>query len=617
MSDQGPTVFKERYELHRKLARGGMSDVYLARDQVLDRPVAVKVLFPEYAKDPTFVERFRREAQAAAKLNHPNVVAVYDWGEELGTYFIAMEYVEGRSLSEIIRAEGPLPPRRVAEITADVASALGFAHRNGVVHRDVKPGNVIVETSGQVKVADFGIAQALAGNEQAQLTRAGAVMGTATYFSPEQAQGKQVDQRSDLYSLGCVMYEMLATRPPFQGESPVAIAYKHVQEQPPRLSALGVQVPAPLDAIVMKSLAKEASGRYQSAEELRADLRRFLEGQPVTAAIAGAAIAASGLAAAGAAPDATIAMPATTAIAATGAVRTPPPADDYYAPRRRGSGVFVGLLVLLLIGLGVALFYIGSNLSSKSSKKQVVVPTVVHLPVDVATSQLQNAGFKVNRQDVPNDKEPPGQVYDQDPKGQSTADDGSTVTITVSQPVGDADVPPVTGLPQNTAETQLKAAGFAVVINQEADEKIEKGLVISQSPNAGTKAPKGSNVTIIVSTGKNSIEIPDVAGESVDRAIADLLKAGFKSTSQKNEFSPDVPKGKVIKTEPGAGSKADPESTTVLIVISNGPETTTTTAPPATTTTTKPPATTTTKPPATSTTVAPTTTSTPPTTVAP
>jgi serine/threonine-protein kinase len=610
MPDQGPTVFKDRYELHRKLARGGMSDVYLARDQVLDRPVAVKVLFPEYAKDPSFVERFRREAQAAAKLNHPNVVAVYDWGEELGTYFIAMEYVEGRSLSEIIRAEGPLPPRRVAEITADVASALGFAHRNGVVHRDVKPGNVIVETSGQVKVADFGIAQALAGNEQAQLTRAGAVMGTATYFSPEQAQGKQVDQRSDLYSLGCVMFEMLATRPPFQGESPVAIAYKHVQEQPPRLANFGVQVPAPLDAIVMKSLAKQPADRYQSAEDLRADLRRFLDGQPVTAAMAGAALAASGLAAAGTMANPTVAMPATTAVAATGAVRTIPPPDDYYAPRRRGSGVFIGLLVLLLIGLGVALFYIGSNLSSKSSKKQVLVPTVLHMQVDQATAALTNAGFKVDRRDAPNDKEPPGQVYDQDPKGQTSADEGSTVVINVSQPVGDVDVPPVTGLPQSTAETQLKAAGFEVVVNQEADEKVEKGFVISQNPDAGTKAAKGSKVTIIVSTGKRSVEIPDVSGETVDRAIADLLKAGFKSTSQKTEFSNDVPKGKVIKTEPGAGSKADPESTTVLIVISGGPETTTTTAAPTTTTTKPPPTTTTTKPPATTTTtVAPTTTS--------
>src|SRR4051812_3214439 len=255
MSDQGPTVFKDRYEVRHKLARGGMSDVYLARDRVLDRPVALKVLFPEYAKDATFVARFRREAQAAARLNHPNIVSVFDWGEETGTYFIAMEYIEGRSLSEIVRAEGPMPQRRAAEVTADVASALGFAHRNGVIHRDVKPGNVMVERGGQVKVADFGIAQAIGGPEQTQLTRAGSVMGTATYFSPEQAQGRQVDPRSDLYSLGCVLFEVLTGRPPFTGDSPVAIAYKHVQEAPPRPSSVA-QVPAPLDAIVMKCLGK-------------------------------------------------------------------------------------------------------------------------------------------------------------------------------------------------------------------------------------------------------------------------------------------------------------------------------------------------------------------------
>ncbi len=607
MSDQGPTVFKQRYELHRKLARGGMSDVYLARDQILDRPVAVKVLFPEYAKDATFVERFRREAQAAAKLNHPNVVAVYDWGEELGTYFIAMEYVEGQSLSEIIRAEGPLPARRAAEIAADVASALGFAHRNGVVHRDVKPGNVLIETSGQVKVADFGIAQALSGNEQAQLTRAGSVMGTATYFSPEQAQGKQVDQRSDLYSLGCVLFEMMASRPPFIGESPVAIAYKHVQEQPVTPTSLGATVPAPLEAIIMKSLKKDPSDRYQSAEDLRADLRRFLDGQPVVAASeAGAALAAAGLAAAGANPNATTAMPATSAIPSSAPIAIPP--DDYYPPRRRGSGIFIGILVLLLIALGVGLFFAASNMSSKSSKKQVTVPTVVNLPVDQATTLLTNAGFKVNRLDLPNDKVEVNRVFDQDPKGQSAADDGATVTISVSQGVGDTDVPNVVNATEVAAKTQLANAGFVPISNQQASDTIQKGLVISQTPNAGTKAAKGSNVTIVVSTGKQAIEIPDVSGMSPVAAANKLDQAGFKS-STKNEFSDSVAKGKVIGTDPDAGSKADPSTITVVILVSNGPETTTTTAAP-TTTTTKPPATTTTTKPATTTTAAAVTTTT-------
>src|SRR5689334_2339267 len=248
MSEQ--QVFNGRYELHRRIARGGMADVFLARDQLLDRPVAVKVLFPEYANDPSFVERFRREAQSAANLNHPNIVAVYDWGEEQGTYFIVMEYVEGRSLADILRTEGPLHPQRAAEIASDIAAALGFAHRNGVIHRDIKPGNVLVSPNGQVKVADFGIARALGAAAEENLTQAGSVMGTATYFSPEQAQGLALDPRSDLYSLGVVLYEMVTGRAPFTGDSPVAIAYKHVQEQPPRPRNVNPDVPVALEAII-------------------------------------------------------------------------------------------------------------------------------------------------------------------------------------------------------------------------------------------------------------------------------------------------------------------------------------------------------------------------------
>ena len=607
MSDQGPTVFKGRYELHRKLARGGMSDVYLARDQVLDRPVAVKVMFPEYAKDPTFVERFRREAQAAARLNHPNVVSIYDWGEELGTYFIAMEYVDGQSLSEIIRGEGPLQPRRVAEITTDVAAALGFAHRNGVVHRDVKPGNVIIETSGQVKVADFGIAQAMSGGEEAALTRAGAVMGTATYFSPEQAQGKPVDPRSDLYSLGCVMYEMLTTRPPFSGDTPVAIAYKHVQEAPVPPSQLGVAVPAPLEAIVMKLLAKDRENRYASAEDLRADLKRYLDGQPVSAApyVAAGALAGAAVAAA----PATMAMPATSAVPTGPPTGYVPEADVYDQPRRRGAGVIIGILVLLLIALAVGLVYWASNISKTGAKKTVTVPTVVNLPVDQATTNLTNAGFKVNSQLVPNDKVQTGIVFDQDPKGQAQADDGSTVNISVSQGIGQGEVPSVVGQPESSALAQLQNAGFVPVPQQQADDTVQKGLVISQTPNGGSKLDKGSKVTIVVSTGKQAVEIPDVTGQTSSNAANKLGQLGFK-TSVKSETNNDVPKDRVIRTNPAAGAKADPSSTTVELVISSGPEATTTTLPPTTTTTKAPTTTTTAPPPTTTSTSAPATTTT-------
>ena len=277
MSDQQPTIFNDRYELHRQIARGGMAEVYLARDLLLDRPVAVKVLFDEFAHDANFVERFRREAQAAANLNHPNIVSVYDWGEQQGTYFIVMEYVEGRSLADILKTEGPLHPDRAAEIAVDISAALGFAHRNGLIHRDIKPGNVLVSPNGQIKVADFGIATAMSPGQN-ELTQAGTVMGTATYFSPEQAQGHQIDPRSDLYSLGVVLYEMLLGKPPFIGETPVAVAYQHVQEAPPSLRKVGAQVADSLEAIIMKLLAKNPVNRYPTAEDLRSDLRRYCEG---------------------------------------------------------------------------------------------------------------------------------------------------------------------------------------------------------------------------------------------------------------------------------------------------------------------------------------------------
>ena len=363
MADREPVVLNGRYELHSRIARGGMAEVFLARDQVLDRAVAVKVLFPEFAADPSFVERFRREAQSAANLNHPAIVGVYDWGSYRGTYFIVMEYVRGRSLAEILRAEGTLHPDRAADIATDIAGALYFAHRNGVVHRDIKPGNVLITSQGQVKVADFGIARAIGGGNTDNLTQTGSVMGTATYFSPEQAQGLAVDPRSDLYSLGIVLYEMLCGRPPFSGESPVAIAYQHVQATvvPPR--EVNPDIPAGLEAITMKLLAKNPANRYATAEELRADLRRFREGQPV-AAESVLPVAGRGRAWAppmpGPTPPACCPRPAPRRWRAVGVGPSEPTsvapvyagAPLYEPPRRNGA--FIAVLVVLLALLGRA-----------------------------------------------------------------------------------------------------------------------------------------------------------------------------------------------------------------------------------------------------------------------
>src|ERR1700680_3318682 len=279
--NQSPRIFSERYELTHLVARGGMAQVYRAMDRQLDRPVALKVLFPELSVDRSFVERFRREAQAAANLSHPNIVPVFDWGEDNGTYFIVMEVVDGRALSSILRTAGPLPPDRAAEIAADVAGALAYAHRHGVVHRDVKPGNVLITEEGTIKVTDFGIARAV--NTEESLTQTGAVMGTATYFSPEQAEGMGVDSRSDIYSLGVVIFEMVTGRPPFLGDTPVAVASKHVREHPPTPREVNPAVPPDLEAIILKCLAKSPDHRYATGDDLRLDLLRFREGRAVGA----------------------------------------------------------------------------------------------------------------------------------------------------------------------------------------------------------------------------------------------------------------------------------------------------------------------------------------------
>ncbi len=466
MSQQNQVIFNGRYELHRRLGRGGMAEVYLARDQLLDRPVAVKVLFPALATDAGFVERFRREAQAAANLQHPNIVSVFDWGEANGTYFIVMEYVEGHTLADTIRDEGRLHPDRAAEITADIAAALGFAHRNRVVHRDVKPGNVLLTRDGGVKVADFGIARALSDSTDQNLTKTGSVMGTATYFSPEQARGAPVDPRSDLYSLGCVLYEMTTGHPPFSGDSAVAIAYKHVQENPVPPRRIDPALPETLEAITLKCLAKNAANRYPSAQDLRADLRRYLDGSRIMA---------EPLLAPPVDPGATGLMAPTgygdqTALVAGPVGYQGDGYDDYddydefadeEEPKR--SKWFLAALVLLLLVLAGLLFLLARNFSDNEEPpvEQVAVPLVVGQPSAAATATLEAEGFVVVPAYEVSDR-PEDEVISTDPPAGDRADVGSNVTMTISQGPETKPVPDVTGMSATEASEALSTAGFIV-----------------------------------------------------------------------------------------------------------------------------------------------------------
>ncbi|HWH35244.1 MAG TPA: Stk1 family PASTA domain-containing Ser/Thr kinase [Acidimicrobiales bacterium] len=592
MASEEQRIFNGRYELHRRIARGGMADVFLARDSLLDRPVAVKVLFPEFATDPTFVQRFRREAQAAANLSHPNIVSVYDWGEEGGTYFIVMEYIEGRSLAQTIKDEGRLHPDRAADIATDVAAALGFAHRNGVVHRDIKPGNVLISPSGQVKVADFGIARAV--SHQENLTQAGTVMGTATYFSPEQARGEAVDPRSDVYSLGVVLYEMVTGRPPFQGESPVAVAYKHVQETPAPPRSRNPDVPAALEAVVLQAMAKETSDRYPSAEDMRADLRRFREGREVQAAVVApagdtatravspVAAAAGGAAAAAAGAGTTRAVPVVEETRTT----TRPPEERYVEPPRRNNTAFIVVLVVLLAVLAGLLVLLATSLGlGDDSPAQVEVPGVVDLPQDEAERVLAERGLTLG--DVttePNDEVEGGIVLRQDPAAGTEVAEGDPVNLAVSAGAEPVEVPRLEGLTRLEAEGRLDTRNLRGDFREQPSTEVEAGRIISSQPEAGATVEAGSVVVVTISSGPPQVAVPSVVGFSQEQAINTLLDAGFRP--QVVQEPANQATGLVVSTDPAPNTQA-PEGSRVTVVVSSGPPPTTTTLPPTTTTTTR------------------------------
>ena len=596
--NETPRVFSERYELNHLIARGGMAEVYRAHDRLLDRPVALKVLFPELSVDRSFVERFRREAQAAANLSHPNIVPVFDWGEDTGTYFIVMEYIDGRPLSSILKSAGPLSPERTADIGAHVAAALGYAHKHGVVHRDVKPGNVLITDDGQVKVTDFGIARAV--NTEESLTQTGAVMGTATYFSPEQAEGLGVDKRSDIYSLGVVLFEMVVGRPPFLGDSPVAVASKHVRDHPPAPRELNPQIPPTFEAIILKAMAKDPANRYATAEDLRADLLRFTEGRSVQAmdeatTMIGVAVAAAAATAVGAAVgmDATRAVAPVDPSASTSAVGAEGDVPDESGTNRtRNYAIILGVLIVILL---VAGYFFARSLGYLGGAASFNLPNVTGQPVAVATATLRADGLNVNQvQQVSTDT--PGTVISTDPSPDALVKKGDTVTLKVAEKAPPVQVTVPEGLTNTTqanATAILQSAGLtATVVNKTSSA--QKGTVLSTDPTSGTKVNQGSSVTLVVSSGPANAIVPSVVGLTQAVAGQTLANAGLTVGNVTSVASTQYPAGQVVQSNPGTGASVPP-GTAVDIAVSTGPPPTTTTTTSSTTTTTTTPTSTTTK----------------------
>ncbi|MFI9001466.1 Stk1 family PASTA domain-containing Ser/Thr kinase [Streptomyces sp. NPDC053541] len=575
-----------RYELGSVLGRGGMAEVYLAHDTRLGRTVAVKTLRADLARDPSFQARFRREAQSAASLNHPAIVAVYDTGEDyvdgVSIPYIVMEYVDGSTLRELLHSGRKLLPERTLEMTVGILQALEYSHRAGIVHRDIKPANVMLTRTGQVKVMDFGIARAM-GDAGMTMTQTAAVIGTAQYLSPEQAKGEQVDARSDLYSTGCLLYELLTVRPPFIGDSPVAVAYQHVREEPQPPSVFDPEITPEMDAIVLKALVKDPDYRYQSADEMRADIEACLDGQPV-AATGAMGVAAYGQGYGGGyAPED---QPTTALRQADPAGQTtmlPPmnPDDGGYGyddrsggrrqnrPKKSNTSTILLALAGVLVLVGAIL--IGQSLmNGKDDTPQVVVPSFVGKTIDEANGLAENSQVKVAQAGTERCDQPKGRICSQTPVADGVAkmNTGDTINVIVSEGAPQVEVPDVTEKQQASAEEQLRAKGFKVVVQYEESDQ-EPGRVLKQTPDGGSQAEKNSEVTITVSK-KQQTPLPDVTNRSYDQAVQQLAQLGFTNVARQDVDS-DQPKDVVIGQSPNGGSN-QPKDVQITLKVSKGPQ---------------------------------------------
>ena len=553
-------VFGGRYELGSLLGYGGMAEVLHGRDTRLDRDVAVKVLRSDLARDQTFQARFRREAQAAAALNHPSIVAVYDTGADtvdgVTTPYIVMEYVEGRTLRDLLKAEKTLQTDQAMLITSEICAALDFSHRNGIVHRDVKPGNVMITNSGRVKVMDFGIARAVS-DSAATMTATAAVIGTAQYLSPEQARGENVDARSDVYAVGCVLYELLTGAPPFVGDSPVAVAYQHVRENPKPPSAANPSVPRPIDAIVLKALSKNPANRYQSAAQMQEDLSRALEGRPVEATPVMTE------------EEATTVIPTTPPppVAPSRAERAAAYDDD---PKKRGThkGVWAVVIVAVIAAV-VAAFILIPKLTAADAPPKVAVPSLTGMTVDQATAALDSAGLKLGKQtaavSAPGEKD---KIISQDPSSDSRVDKNTPVDIQVGSGPNTQNIPEIVGLSKEDAQAALTAAHLkATFLDRDSAEPAD--TVVDSSPKSGEQVVEDSVVTVFVSTGQ--LTLPNVIGKSYDDAVKILNSAGFNNVQESNNVDPAVAAKSVVTAQTPDTPKATPTNTITLTVDATVP----------------------------------------------
>ncbi|MCR6486192.1 Stk1 family PASTA domain-containing Ser/Thr kinase [Amycolatopsis sp. OK19-0408] len=569
-----PRLLSNRYELGETLGYGGMSEVHHGHDVRLGREVAIKILRADLARDPQFQERFRREAQNAAALNHPAIVAVYDTGEantEFGPLpYIVMEYVEGRTLRDIVKTEGPMSQKRAMEVMADVCAALDFSHRHGIVHRDVKPANVMITKNGAVKVMDFGIARAMHDGQSA-MTQTAAVIGTAQYLSPEQARGESVDARSDVYAAGCVLYELITGEPPFTGDSPVAVAYQHVREDPNPPSSVNPAVAPELDAVVLKALAKGPANRYQSAAEMRSDLVRTLSGQR---------------------PAAPMVMSEDERTQVMNADRRQPqryeeynePDDEDPKAKRRRRTILAVLAAVFVLGAVLLIMWLSNAFKSNDDAATVAIPDVLHQTVPQARETLSGKGFKtletknVTCGVTPTNGDPQcgendiNNVVKVDPNVGTPVATSAKITLYVGVAPGKASVPDLKNKTRDDAEQALKDAKLTLdtdVQEVEVSDPAQAGLVQQQTPTAGTEVNQGTSVKITVGKSKALKQVQDFTGKPYSQAKAALEGQGF-TTKKVDQASDTVPKDSVITQQPNGGSVA--AGSVITLTVSTGPD---------------------------------------------